>query len=340
MLAAIQSAYLPALIAAACFAVAMAATMTALVLVYARRRGLVDQPGQRRSHSEPTPRGGGLGIVVVALIGLAIIWPLTPPQMLWLLASVVAVGVVGWIDDHRGLGIVPRLAVQVLAAAVAVVAVAGMAAGLPFLLLAGLGVVAFTNVTNFMDGSNGMAALQGVFLGAAGTLIGLASGQPGWALWCLLIACACLGFLPFNVPRARIFLGDVGSTSLGFCLGLAAVALVAAGAMSFWQAILLASAFLADAGLTLAWRILRRRRWYTAHREHTYQWLIRSGFSHLEVAGFYMAWNLLLVSPLILLGLQRPTWQPALALIAYVSALALWLGARAWCLGRPMAGRA
>ncbi len=319
---------------AAASATALSALLTGLTVRYARHAGLLDMPGQRRSHAVPTPRGGGAGIVVVALLGLWVVWPLEWEGQLALSVAIATVGLVGWIDDHRGLPALARLVVQLLAAMLAVAALIDIDAGFGFALLAVLGVVGSTNVMNFMDGSDGMATLEGIFLALAATLLAAAAGELDWALWCLLIACACLGFLPFNAPRARVFLGDVGSTSLGFCLAVAGVALVVSGAMTLWQALLLGSAFFGDAGCTLAWRILRGRRWYTAHREHTYQWLIRSGFSHPEVAAAYMAWNLLLVSPLIILGMHRPAWQPALAAGAYVLALLAWSGARAWCLRR------
>ncbi|HRQ65457.1 MAG TPA: glycosyltransferase family 4 protein, partial [Xanthomonadaceae bacterium] len=317
------------LMAAAFGAIVLSASATGIALIYARRRGLLDLPGQRRSHHQPTPRGGGIGILAVAFLGLWMVWPLPFERMLWLTLPVAAIGMAGWIDDHRGLPVFPRLLVQVVAALAAVAALSGLEAGLVFAVLAILGVVGSTNVMNFMDGSNGMATLQGIFLATAGMLLAGAASQLDWALWCLLLACACLGFLPFNVPRARIFLGDVGSTSLGFCLGVAGVALIAGEVITVWQALILVSAFLADAACTLAWRMWRGRRWYTAHREHTYQWLIRSGLSHLEVAAAYMAWNILLVSPLMLLAMHRPEWQPALTIGVYGLALAAWVGARA-----------
>jgi UDP-N-acetylmuramyl pentapeptide phosphotransferase/UDP-N-acetylglucosamine-1-phosphate transferase len=327
-----------AMLATAVFgAILLSASATGIALLYARRRGLLDLPGQRRSHEQPTPRGGGIGILAVAILGLWMVWPLPWERMLWLTLSVAAIGLAGWIDDHRGLPVLPRLLVQVLAALAAVAALAGFDAGVVFGLVGVLGVVGATNVMNFMDGSNGMATLQGIFLAAAGMLLAGIAGNLDWALWCLLLACACLGFLPFNVPRARIFLGDVGSTTLGFCLGVAGVALIASEVITVWQALLLVSVFLADAGFTLAWRLLRGRRWYTAHREHTYQWLIRSGLSHLEVAAAYMAWNILLVSPLMVLAMHRPVWQPALTIGAYGLALAAWIVARSWSVERVRA---
>lgn len=326
------------LLTAALGAILLSAAVTGIALLYARRRGLLDLPGQRRSHSIPTPRGGGAGILAVALAGLWMVWPLPWGPMLALTAAMAAVGLVGWLDDHRGLPVLPRLLVQFVAALVAVVVLSGPAAGGAFLVLSVLGVVALTNVMNFMDGSNGMATLEGIFLAAAGVLLAGVAGNIDWALWSLMLACACIGFLPFNMPRARIFMGDVGSTTLGFCLALAAVALIAVEVLSVWQALLLASAFIADAGYTLGWRFIRGRRWYTAHREHTYQWLIRSGLSHPEVAAVYMAWNLLLVSPLIVVGIHRPGWQPALTAGAYVLALLAWAGARKWCMRRARAG--
>lgn len=334
MIAWMQSLQVAALALAA---LAASAALTAMAIAFARRTGMLDLPGRRRSHDAPTPRGGGIGLPIIAAVALWIARPAPPIALALLTSAIGVVALVGWLDDRNGLGVPIRLVVQMAAATAAVVAVAP-GAGWSFLALALLGVVGYVNVMNFMDGSNGMATLQGAFIATALMLLAGSGGEAAWSLWSLLLACACLGFLPFNFPRARVFLGDVGSTSLGFALGLAATALVASGAVSLWQVLLAGSVFLVDAGCTLAWRIARGRRWYTAHREHTYQWLIRSGRSHAAVAAAYLAWNLLLVSPLLLLGLQRPQWQPFLALTGFGLAVAAWIFTRLRILGQVRSG--
>ncbi len=140
----------------------------------------------------------------------------------------------------------------------------------------------------------------------------------------LVLAGACAGFLPFNEPRAAIFLGDVGSGALGLACGallLAALALVPQRAACL---LILPSALLIDAALTLAFRVYSGRRWYTAHREHLYQWLVRSGCSHAAVALGYLAWNLFVVLPACAAAWRWPEAAPAIAGAVLLLAAVLW----------------
>src|SRR5690606_26858709 len=158
------------------------------------------------------------------------------------------------------------------------------------------------------------------------------AGQPGLLLLALALVVAVLGFLPFNFPRARCFLGDVGSGALGIAVAALLIVAVARRALDPWTALLLPIAFLTDAGLTLASRILLGRRWYTAHREHLYQWLVRRGRSHAGVSGLYAGFNLVVVLPawLLVAGGHVPS-AVALAVVAAIAA-AGWFAARHWLL--------
>jgi UDP-N-acetylmuramyl pentapeptide phosphotransferase/UDP-N-acetylglucosamine-1-phosphate transferase len=199
----------------------LSALLVRAAIGYAHRRGMLDQPGQRRSHSTPTPRGGGIGIVVAALALLPVCLSALPASQsitetvaLWTGLGLVAA--TGWWDDHRPLPVVPRLAVQslaVLALGAALVAAGTPAWWLPLLLVAG---VCSINVHNFMDGIDGLLAQQAMFV-FAGVAV-LAAEQAAWSLAvaALVVTFACLGFWIFNRPPARIFMGDVGSGSIGF----------------------------------------------------------------------------------------------------------------------------
>jgi len=320
-------------LAAWLFGAAVASALgTALMLGYGRRR-LLDQPGQRRSHATPTPRGGGLGPVLAwcaALFALAGAGA-GGTQALLLAIGTLAVAAIGLVDDHRPLPAWPRLLVH---AAAAVLLVAG-ARGLPASAtdLAGsaalvLALVALVNFWNFMDGIDGLAAMQSAFVAFACGVVAVAAGAPALALAAMLLCASVAGFLPFNTPRARIFLGDVGSGALGFACGGLLLFAWDGGAMPWPIAPLLASAFLLDAGLTLARRMLGGRRWYTAHREHLYQWLVRRGRSHARVAALYLGWNLLIVTPLAVAVLLHHI-PPLTALAAATAGGALlWWAAR------------
>jgi UDP-N-acetylmuramyl pentapeptide phosphotransferase/UDP-N-acetylglucosamine-1-phosphate transferase len=345
----------PASFSAAIPLMAVAALLSAALtwssIRYAMRVRLIDEPGRRRSHSVPTPRGGG--IAIVAAIALCVGVPLavwSPPQ-LFVIAALLLVAAVGWIDDHRPLS--ARLRILVHWGAVLLLFVPSLfdptlppgtirstawGYGGAFLVI-GLIVVWSVNLHNFMDGIDGLLAMQALFcLGAFAALLAQA-GDVGPACAAGLAAAAVLGFLPFNFPRARIFMGDVGSGALGLTIGLAAIALAGHDWGAAATAVVVVSAFVTDATCTLLSRMLRGRRWYSAHREHLYQWLVRSGFSHAQVVALYMTWNLLLVLPVVcwMNRPSAPSIAPGAAVAAaaavYASATAAWWFGKRWCLG-------
>jgi UDP-N-acetylmuramyl pentapeptide phosphotransferase/UDP-N-acetylglucosamine-1-phosphate transferase len=184
-----------------------------------------------------------------------------------------------------------------------------------------------------MDGINGLMTTQTLWVAICLAIVYTLDGQAGWSLLCVAIAAAAAGFLPFNFPRARIFMGDVGSGGLGFALGALAVHCHATGAADAWTLVLIASVPLLDAGLTLAHRMLRRRDWYTAHREHLYQWLVRSDFSHARVTTIYALWLGLVLTPLLLTRALYGFSQ-WLSLLGLGLGTAAWVGARRYALHR------
>ncbi|MBA2078489.1 glycosyl transferase family 4 [Rhodanobacter sp. PCA2] len=308
-------------------------------IAYAHRRGMLDRPGQRRSHTVPTPRGGGIGIVVAgmvclpgALLGAGELWPAV------VVAAVVAglslVALAGWWDDHRSLPILPRLGAQLLAVLLfaAALAATGMSWWwLPALLLAGAWSV---NLHNFMDGIDGLLAQQAMFVAAGLAGLAWAAGQPALALAAGCFATASLGFWCLNRPPARIFMGDVGSGSAGFLIFAFSVLLWRVDAQLLWPALILSSAFVADASLTLLSRFLRGRRWYTAHREHLYQWLVRRGRTHAGGGVIYMTWNLLFAAPSAWLAWSHPGAGWMVTMAVYMAAAAIWLLLKRRCLRR------
>ncbi|WP_426664005.1 MraY family glycosyltransferase [Rhodanobacter aciditrophus] len=308
-------------------------------IAYAHRRGMLDRPGQRRSHSIPTPRGGGVGIVVASLLclpgvllGTAEPWP--PRVLIGLLVALLLVALAGWWDDHRSLPILPRFGAQLLA--VLLFAVASGVAGLswwwlPVLVLGGAWSI---NLHNFMDGIDGLLAQQAMFVGTGLALLAWGGGQEALALAAGCLAAASLGFWCLNRSPARIFMGDVGSGSVGLLIFAFTVMLGRAGAWLLWPALILSSAFVVDASLTLLSRFWRGRRWYTAHREHLYQWLVRCGLTHAGGGVIYMTWNLLFAAPLAWLAWSHPRQALPTTMGAYLAAAALWLLLKRRCLRR------
>lgn len=290
---------------------------------YALARQLLDQPGERRSHSVATPRGGGIAIVaalLVATIALAIRDPAQRGLLGAFAIGLVLVAAVGLFDDHRPLSPWLRLLVHALAAAIFAAALGHAGAGVPLAAGAFVAIVALTNIWNFMDGIDGLAASQGLLMG----IVLAAAGGP-WGLLGAALAAGCFGFLPWNFPHARIFLGDVGSGALGFAIAaLSAMACGRHGAVAL-LVLLPLSAFLIDAGLTLLRRIVRGERWWAAHAQHAYQaWARRIG--HARVTLLFGAWTLVGMAGAWWLRTETPGFIIGLGAAWYTSgALAWWV---------------
>ena len=322
-------------------ALLVSAAFTRLAIAYATTRRLIDAPGRRRSHAMPTPRGGGIGIVVALLACLGIPLMAGSDGQSAIPFAFGLVALIGWVDDHHPLSARLRLGVHVLAAAL-VFAVAMHARGMNLDIGTGLAgllivfvLVASINLHNFMDGIDGLLAMQSVFVSVTLAAMSALAGDARLATVALVVASASLGFLPFNFPRARIFMGDVGSGSLGFAIGLLGLAVAGQGIVAVACVAIACSAFVVDAGATLLSRIVRGRRWYSAHREHLYQWLVRGGRSHARVVGAYLAWNLGVALPVIAgltLGGAGPVAAAVAAIFVHGVGVGIWLVARRRCL--------
>ena len=275
---------------------------------WALRRGVMDAPDDRRLHATPTPRGGGVGIALVLLAAS----PWLGQGRGWFAAGLVLCAGAGLVDDLRPL---PPLAKGLLQAAGA----ACLAVAFPLLpglwgaamghVLAWALVLVLVNFWNFMDGSNGMAASQALFAALGLAVLAPALAPATWLA--VALAAACLGFLPLNFPRARLFLGDVGSHGLGY--GIAALALMASASVDGapWLLLLPVSAIVLDAGLTLLSRARRRQVLWRAHREHLYQRAVAHGWSHAGICALYAAWTLAAVALASWLLRQPAPWPLA-----------------------------
>jgi len=295
---------------------------------YALRRRLVDEPGDRRSHSAPTPRGGGIAIVIAWLLGLGWLIARATGAMPFLEAAAIGlllVAGVGWIDDHRPLSPWSRLAVHGLAAMVLAIGVFASDGNIALAIAAFCITLVLVNIWNFMDGIDGLAASQAA-LAAAGYAMYAGAGTMFWIG--LGLAAACAGFLPFNLPRARIFLGDVGSGALGFALAVVLVGVIGQG-RDTWPVLLMPlSAFLIDATLTLAARMLRGERWWQPHIQHAYQhWARRSG-RHVVVTLAYAGWTLAAVVIMLLARTTGIATMVAIILAWYLAGLIVWMRLR------------
>lgn len=271
-------------LAAAVALVAFAGTAGALA--YGRHR-LLDVPTDRSLHAAPTPRGGGIAIAAAYLGGLAVAalfgW-VTRDTVLALGGGGLLVAAVGWLDDHRGIPAAARLLVHVGAAAWAIGFLGPLqGGGAGGAIFAGVGIVWAVNLYNFMDGIDGLAAAEAVAVGSASALLLAADRQAGLAHAAALVAAAAVGFLPWNFPRARIFMGDVGSGLLGYLFGTLALASHNQGSLSIAAWLTLLGVFVFDATATLLRRLASGEPVTAPHRRHAYQRLVQAGWRHWQV---------------------------------------------------------
>lgn len=318
---------------------AAAFLLTGLILHLALRVSLLDIPNQRSSHSIPTPRGGGLAIVAAFLLGVMVL--LTSASegskvfpVLLLCTSLLVVGIGLW-DDLRSLSAGKRILVHLLAALLLVWGLGreGSSGGVtwqfaPLQWLGGfvlvLVVVWALNLFNFMDGIDGLAAGEAASVAAGAALLLAWQGSIMEMQLLLLLTAACLGFLVWNWPPARIFMGDVGSGFLGFVLAAMALRTSLFSdllPLSCW--LILPGVFLADATFTLLRRMARRQRWYDAHRSHAYQQAVAHYGSHRAVTVAVMAINLFWLLPLSALCVILPGFDAPLVILAYLPLLGL-----------------
>ena len=255
-----------------------------LVPRYLTRAGFLDLPGKRSSHARPTPKGGGVGLVL-AFVWAALGAGLAP--FYWL--PLVVLAIMSFANDLRSISAGGRLAAQFLTALFVLGGAlwTGQAAWPMFLLFPALFfVVATTNCYNFMDGINGMAGITAVVAFVCLLFFSLA---PDSSLFYPLMAVmgALLGFLPFNLPRARLFMGDVGSIFLGFLFAVC-VCLLARSWTEFFVFASFLFPFYADEAVTVAERLWRRESLLVPHRRHMYQFLANErGIAHWKVSAAY-----------------------------------------------------
>ncbi len=292
--------------------------------------GMVDVAGDRHSHVLPTPRGGGAGLVLALLISSALVPAEQMTSGFWvfgLLPGFVVLSLVGWWDDRISLSAGFRFAVQLLVSIYMVYWLRQYESGmnLAVVLIVVLYLVWMINLYNFMDGSNGMAGLQGVFAGGMLGYLNFVAGDMEALVWSLLLLVVCVGFLPWNLGRARVFMGDVASGSLGFAFAALLLYGVINGNFSLAIAWMLMLVFMCDSTLTLVTRVLRGERWYNPHKQHLYQRLIACGWSHGSVLSLYQLINLVFITPGIVVAVHFPSLAAVIAVITTVVMTLGWL---------------
>jgi Fuc2NAc and GlcNAc transferase len=303
----------------------------------ALRRNKVDVPNERSSHKWPTPRGGGLAIVVSFVVGLILLTllQLVPVKVsVGLVGGGILVAAIGFLDDRGHISPLVRAVIHLIAAIWTLAWIGGMPAldlgfaviqwGIIGHLVGVIGLVWLINLYNFMDGIDGIAASEAVFVTLfAGILITVRMQTPeiSWLVW--LLTAASLGFLYWNWQPARIFMGDVGSGFLGLILGALAIISAQHNAMPLWSWLILLGVFIIDATITLLRRMLRGQRWYQAHRSHAYQHLAIRWRSHIKVVSAMLGFNLTWLILCAVFVWQYPQFSVPLTGVALLPLLVL-----------------
>jgi Fuc2NAc and GlcNAc transferase len=299
---------------------------------------LMDLPNERSSHQRPRPRGGGLAIVVACILALSLLQGLELLAFnVWFAFGLIglAVGLAGFLDDQRLVSLEFRLLTQFVAAFLGVIVVGGLPPlqlGLFTLdfgwgadLVGCLFLVWTMNLFNFMDGIDGIAASQAALIAACAAGLAYFMGLDGAHIGApLIIACAAAGFLVWNFPPARIFMGSVGSEYLGYFIGLVAIFLANADASLFWAMLVLMALLISDATMTLLMRLLSGENILHAHRTHAYQYLALRFGAHAPVTLGAFAITAFWLAPLAFLT-AREMLSPILALFAAYAPLCVFV---------------
>ena len=299
-----------------------------LIRRYAEQRQILDHPNERSSHVTPTPRGGGLAIVLLVIgTGLWVIQEAELSHALVYLGCSLAIAWLGWRDDLHSLSARVRFAVQGVVAAVSIYGLGYFKAvtiplfgelqlGAVGVIITFLWIVGLTNAYNFMDGIDGIAG--GVALaGALGWMMLASNMHNDFVFWiALAIAASSLGFLGHNWSPAKIFMGDVASTFLGYTFAVLPLLSATKGGDALMLGTLLMWTFIMDAGVTFLQRLLRGEKLLYGHRSHVYQRLVIGGYQHWMVSFLYIfltllagalsyawSWGQAYAPPLIILGL-------------------------------------
>lgn len=320
---------------------ALALVLTGLLRKYALSRGLMDVPNARSSHDVPTPRGGGVAIVLSFLAVLPFLGAsngLSSSYLISLSGAGALIALIGFLDDHGHIAARWRLLGHFIAAAWALYWIGGMSPVEAFGFVLDLGwfghilaatyLVWMLNLYNFMDGIDGLASVEAICVCVGGCIVYFLGGH-GFSVTPLILALAVCGFLYWNFPPARIFMGDAGSGFLGITLGILSLQAAWVSPDLFWAWLILLGVFVVDATFTLVRRLLRGDKVYEAHRSHAYQFASRHYGAHKPVTVGVVLINLFWLLPLAVCLVKFKLDGILMLLVAYVPLflLALKFGA-------------
>ena len=292
--------------------------LTVVIEKVAARLSLIDYPVARSAHLSPKPSGGGIVIIGTFLIctNFYYFYGYILDHTFYALLGTIPIAAVGLFDDLSRASLRLRLLIQFLA----VFWVIFWFEGVPSIdfslfeitnrwVLMFLGVVSVVwllNLYNFMDGIDAIAATEVLFVNVMSSIFAIHSGDMALALLSASLFAATAGFLVWNWPPAKLFMGDVGSSSIGFILGVLALASIHSGTLTVWTWLILLGVFVADSGVTLIVRFVNKEKWHEGHSCHAYQNVARRWESHEKVVIWILLVNLIWISPLSWISFLYP----------------------------------
>lgn len=273
-----------------------------LLLNLPARISVLDKPNHRSLHTTPVSRLGGIGILIGLIVasGFVITEFTLADEMLFVLIGLLIVVTISFLDDIYSLSSLLRFFMQLLTSLLVIYAglvidvltFPSFTVQLPMIaaiLVTTVYIVWMTNLYNFMDGIDGLAGGMAVFGFGTLAFIGFLEGQLGFSISALVIASSSLGFLVWNYPPARIFMGDSGSSSLGFLAAVLSLWAHTNEIIPIWISLVIFSPFIVDATVTLIIRIVKRERFWDAHKSHYYQLAAEAGLSRKRLVNFEYA---------------------------------------------------
>ena len=302
------------------------------------KKGVLDIPNERSSHLSPVPRGGGVAVIIAFFVFLygypsVVDEPIDVSVLQSLLLGGAIIAAVGLLDDLRHIPARWRFLAHLSAAFLSL----GLLSSLPYITIFGfdfdlgtfgyvfyaVSLVWFVNLFNFMDGIDGIAGIEAITVLGGAALILIVQNQFDWLTLLSYLAVCVAGFLVWNWPPAKVFMGDACSGFLGFTLGFLAIVTSLEGAINLWTWLILFGVFVVDATTTLVRRVMRGEKWYEAHKSHAYQILSRHFGSHQKVSVGVMIINVLWLLPFGLLAAFFPFWGLIICSIALLPLLVL-----------------
>ena len=311
--------------------------LTNLIRKFSIKNNLLDIPNNRSSHYVPKPKGGGIAIIIPLIVTILVLFSnnmISIEITKSLIIGLILVAIIGLIDDYKSLPSSIRIIVYLISAGLSLYLIGGVKSisinehsyylGNIGYYLGILFLVWLTNLYNFMDGTDGFAAVQTLCVSVFCFFLFYLSNNDSFSIIMLCIASTTIGFLYWNWEPSKIFMGDVGSCTLGFFFGLFSIYSGNEGIISITVWIILLAPFIGDATFTLIKRIINNEKWYEAHNSHAYQKIHQFGFSHNRLASGLFIFNTCLIFPLAYFAHTKQKYELFVLVLSYILVAITW----------------